>query len=382
MINLLSEEQQKQYQEFVDFMDKNVQPYAADWEKSEIIPRDIIDLCAKAGYIGGAMPVELGGLGWDHVTYGIFTAAVAKASTSFAGLFNVHTMVMKSIDKWGTPAQKEKWLPSMIKGEVLGAFALTEPEAGSDIKGIQTSFVEKDDNVIINGTKRWITFGGMADVFLLFGKLNGEDDKPTAILVDKNTPGVKVNRIDNMIGFKAAALAVLEFHDVEVPKENIVAKPGFAFSCISPFALEYGRISVAYTALGIMRGCLEVCSSHVLKRTTFGDKLISRSTIKEMITTMGVDYTAACSLCIHACQMKDEHNPISADEVLAAKYFATKAARKHADDAVQIMGATGCNESHPVSRYFRDSKVLEIIEGSNQIIEMLLGSSFTRKYKK
>lgn len=381
MIELLSREHKKKHLEFERFVESNVQPSTCEWEMNECIPREIIDKCIEAGYIGGIMPEEFGGLGWDHLTYGVFTEAVAKASTSLSGLFNVHTMVMKSILKWGTEEQKHKWLLSMTRGKVLGAFALTEPEAGSDIKGINTTFTETEDKIIINGTKRWITFGGLADVFIVFGKMNGEDEKATAVLVEKNSPGLNVIQIKNMVGFKAGALVVLEFDNCETSKENILARPGFAFSHIAPYALEYGRISVAFAALGIIRGCLEYCSSHVLKRETFGEKLISQSTIKEIITKMGVDYEAASHLCIYSCNTKDTHKTSSAEKVIMAKYFATKAARKHSDNAVQIHGAVGCNESHPVAKYYRDTKMLEIIEGSNQIIEMILGNSFVRKHR-
>ncbi|WP_028560601.1 acyl-CoA dehydrogenase family protein [Paenibacillus pinihumi] len=381
MIGLLSREQKEKYTEFGKFVQSNVQPFAWEWEINECIPREVIDKCAEAGYMGGILPEEFGGQGWDHLTYGVFTEVVAKASTSLSGLFNVHTMVMKSILKWGTEEQKQKWLPSMTQGKVLGALALTEPEAGSDIQGITTTFTETEDKIIINGTKRWITFGGLADVFIVFGKMNGQDEKATAVIVEKNAPGLNVVQIKNMIGFKASALAVLEFDNCEISKENVLAKPGFALSHIAPYALDYGRISVAFTALGIMRGCLEYCTSHVLKRKTFGEKLISHSTIKEMITKMGVDYEAAAHLCIHSCHDKENHHPSSAEKVIIAKYFTTKAARKHSDNAVQILGAMGCNESHPVARYYRDTKTLEIIEGSNQIIEMILGNSFARKYR-
>ncbi|WP_434752101.1 acyl-CoA dehydrogenase family protein [Paenibacillus amylolyticus] len=380
MMDLLSTEHREKHLEFAKFVESNIQPFASQWEVDEAIPREIIDKCREAGYLGGILPKELGGLGWDHLTFGLFIEAVAKESTSLSGLFNVHTMVMKSIQKWGTEAQVQKWLPSMTCGKRIGALALTEPEAGSDIKGIGTTFTEDDDKIIINGTKRWITFGGLADVFIVFGKLNGEKEKATAVLVERNTPGLNVSPIHNMIGFKAGELATLEFNNCIVSKENILGKPGFAFSHIAPYALDYGRVSVAFTALGILRGCLEYCSRHVLKRKAFGEKLIVQSTIKEMMTQMGVDYEAASYLCVHSCYAKEVHLPNSAEKVIMAKYFATKAARKHSDNAVQIHGAMGCNETHPVARYYRDSKTLEIIEGSNQIIEMILGNSIVRKH--
>lgn len=381
MLDMLSTEHKEKHVEFKKFVEHNVEPFASDWEMNEVIPGEIINKFKEAGYFGGIMPNELGGLGWDHLTFGLFIEAVAKGSTSLSGLFNVHTMVMKSIHKWGTEEQINKWLPDMSSGKLLGALALTEPEAGSDVKGITTTLTETEDHILLNGSKRWITLGGLADVFIVFGKVNGDDEKATAILVEKNTPGLKVTPIKHMIGFKAGALAVLDFDNCKISKKNILAKPGFAFSHISPYALEYGRISVSFTALGIMRGCLEYCSSHVLKRKTFGQKLIFQSTIKEMIAQMGVDYEAASSLCIHSCHTKEAHNPNSSEKIIMAKYFTTKAARRHSDNAVQIHGASGCNESHPVARYFRDTKTLEIIEGSNQIIEMILGNSLVTKYR-
>lgn len=382
MIELLLDEQKEKYIEFCSFAESNVQPYASDWEREERISRDIVDKCIEQGYLGCTMPEEFNGNGWDSITYGIFTEVIARSSTSLAGLFNVHTMVMQTLFKWGTEEQKNKWLYRMCKGEILGAFALTEPDAGSDIRGIKTKFTPKGDKIVLNGKKRWITFGGLADIFVVFGMMDDESGKPVACIVEKNTPGFEIIPITNMLGFKASYLAVLEFNDCEVAKENIIAKPGFAFSHIAPYALDFGRVSVAFTALGIIDGCLNYCCNHVLRRKTFNSRLIDQSTIKEMITKMGVDYEAASHLCINSCRAKDMNNPNYAEKVMIAKYFTTRAAHRHADNAVQIMGATGCNENHATARYYRDSKVLEIIEGSNQIHEMILGNSFTKKFRK
>lgn len=381
VLEFLSEKQRELYGEFKEFVRENVASYAQQWEMNEEVPGNIIDKCAKKGYLGSTMPEELGGLGWDMVTYGAFTATIAESSTSLAGLFNVHTMLMQTILKWGTNEQKEKWLPRLIKGELIGAFALTEPVAGSDIKMIETKFTMKDDRIIINGSKKWITFGGYADLILLFGYTDEENPKPVACLIETKDPNVKVHRIHNMLGFKASYLAMLEFENCVVKQENLVLKPGFAFSHLSPYALNFGRISVAYTALGMLRGCLGYVCRHVNTRKTFGEKLIDRSTIKEMISKMGTDYEAACYLCIEACKATDTKDLDAVEKVMKAKYFITRAVNEHVHSAVQIMGALGCNENHPVARYYRDAKVLEIIEGSNQIHEMLLSRSYVRKYQ-
>lgn len=379
MIELLTKEQAERYEQFCEFVKEHVHPFASEWEAKERIPRDVIDRAAAAGYLGGALPSKYGGSDWDAVTYGIFTEAVARASTSFSGLFNVHTMVMQTILKWGTEEQKDYWLPRMCRGEILAAFALTEPNAGSDIRRVSTKMSIDETHIIINGEKRWITFGGLADLYLVFGRSNDDANNEMACLVERNNPGLEVQSIPNMIGFKASQLAVLNFNNVAVSKNNMIAKPGFAFSHITPFALDYGRISVAFTALGMLKGCLEYSCGHALTRSAFNAKLIEQSSIKEMITKMGADFEAASHLCIHAVKAKDEHEPGSVEKVMLAKYFTTQAAREHAANAVQILGALGCHEAHPVARYYRDSKTLEIIEGSNQILERILGNSIARK---
>lgn len=380
MIDLLSAEQSEKYDEFRLFVQNNVQALAHTWEKKAGIPQSIIDRCAEAGYLGCTLPGEYQGNNWDILTYGLFTETVTRASASLGALFNVHTMVMQTLFKWGTDEQKNRWLSRMCRGEILAAFALTEPEAGSDIKGIKTTISLKENEIRLNGRKKWITFGEKADLYLVFG-IDDEHKSPTACIVEKNAPGLTVIPINDMLGFRGSHLAILEFKDCVVKKENIIAKPGFAFTHIAPYALEYGRVSVAFTALGILKGCLEYCSTHVATRKTFNTRLSEQSTIKEMITKMGVDYEAARYLCFHACRAKQAQDPEASEKVMQAKYFATRAARRHANNAVQILGALGCHEDHPVARYYRDSKILEIIEGSNQVHEMVLSNSFVRKYR-
>ena len=372
--------QQESYQQFLDFVDEYVEPYANDWDIRQEIPRDMIRLCAEQGYLGGTLPREFHGKGWDYVTYGIFTEAVGRGSISLSGLFNVHTMVAETVLKWGTEEQKSHWLPLLASGEQVAALALTEPGAGSDLKMIQTEYRRRGDRFLLNGVKKWITFGAAADVLLVFGRLDGE--QPIACLVPKDSRGLTITHIRDMLGFKASYLAKLEFDNVEVPVANMIGRSGFGLSLLAPYALEFGRISIAFASLGLLRACLETCGVHVMERQSFGAHLIEHGMISHMITDMGVDLEAATLLGLQACKAKDEHRADATEKIMIAKYFASRAGVRHSSNAVQIMGALGCNDNHSVSRYYRDSKTMEIVEGSNQIHQLLLGKDFAKKAKR
>ncbi|QUL52229.1 acyl-CoA dehydrogenase family protein [Paenibacillus tritici] len=379
MHNSLTETQMERYKEFQDFATSLVEPYANQWDIDEALSPDIIAECAARGYMGGMIPRQYGGQEWDCVTYGLLNEAVGRSSASLTALFNVHTMVAQTLLKWGTEQQKEKWMARLAEGSILGAFALTEPGAGSDIQGITSEYKPEGDGFVLNGTKRWITCGGLADIFIVFGKLNG---KPTACIVERAQPGVTVIPVNNMLGFKAGHLAVLEFRNCIVPRDNMIGHEGIAFNYIAPYALEFGRISVAWAAVGLLRGCLENSGAHALRRRTFDRFLAEHSIISKYITDMGVELEAAKLLCLDACRLKDEGLPEATERIMAAKYYASAASARHSAHAVQIMGAIGCNEHFSVSRYYRDSKTFEIIEGSSEISQMILGKSYARKAKK
>jgi alkylation response protein AidB-like acyl-CoA dehydrogenase len=376
MIELIEGNHKEKYLEFREFASKKVELQANQWDIQQEVPRDIISICAEAGFLGCSLPPQYGGKGWDFMTFGLLNEAINRSSVSLGGLFNVHNMVSQTILKWGTEEQKEKWLHQLAAGTQMGAFALTEPGAGSDVQGIETTYEDKGDTLILNGKKRWITFGGIADLILVFGKLDGQ---PTVCIVEKGTPGFNVIPIKDMLGFRAAHLAILEFDDCEVKKENIIGKPGLALSFVAPYALKYGRMSVACASLGLLRACFETCSSYIFKRKTFDTLLVDHGMIRTMMADMGVELEAAQLMCWNACRAEDEKALNSNEKILMAKYYASLAAARHASNAVQIMGAVGCNENYAVSRYYRDAKVMEIIEGSNQVQQMLLGKSLCKK---
>ncbi len=227
--------------------------------------------------------------------------------------------------------------------------------------------------------KRWTSYGEKADLFLIFGK---DQDKSIAALITKDTPGLNISPLKNMMGFKAAHMAQLTFHDIEIPETDIVGKPGFALSHVASIGLHYGRISTSCSALGLLRACFEESILYASSRK-IGNKYVGEEgMIRSLIARMGTDLQAAGLLCYTACKAEDEHTPDVYEKVQMAKYFTSKAVVRAASDAVQIRGASGCHESSPVARYYRDSKIMEIIEGTTQIHERMLGKTFVDKANK
>jgi len=373
MRHLLTDQQELRHKDFKAFVNLNVEPFAESWDREQRIPDSVISLLAKSGYLGCSLPSDYGGQGWDIVTFGLLNEALGRGSPALTGVLTVQAMVSMALLKWGTKEQKEKWLPPLAKGGIIGAFALTEPGAGSDIQSLATGFIPEGDHFILRGHKKWISCAQIAHLFLVFGKL---DQRPAACLVPRDTPGLRVEPIHDMMGFRAAGLAEIHFNNVVVPSANLVGKPGFALSHVAPVGLHYGRISTAWSGLGLLRGCFEESLAHAATRK-IGNKTVGDiGMIRSLIARMGTDLEAGSFLCHSACRAEDEHLPEVFQKTLMAKYFTSRAAVSAASDAVQIRGASGCHGSSAVSRYYRDAKILEIIEGTTQIHEDILGKMF------
>jgi alkylation response protein AidB-like acyl-CoA dehydrogenase len=253
---------------------------------------------------------------------------------------------------------------------------LTEPNVGSAIQSLETTFVQDGDNYILNGCKRWISGGQIADLFMVFGRC---ENKSLACLVSKEAPGLAITPIETMLGFRAGRLAQIDFSGVKVPAEDLVGKPGFALSHVAPTGLQYGRLSTACSALGLLRGCFEESIAYASSRKIAGRRIGEEGMICSMITQMGTDLQAANLLCYSACKAEDDHLPETFEKTMVAKYFASRAAVRAASDAVQIRGASGCHEGSPAARFYRDAKITEIIEGTTQIHEQVLGRIFLHR---
>jgi len=279
----------------------------------------------------------------------------------------VHGMVAQSILRWGSGLLKERWLSRLARGEVIGAYGLTEPNVGSDAQSVETRAERFRDFYLLNGQKKWISFGQIADLFLIFAQCEG---KPTAFLVARDNPGLSIKPISGMLGTRAAMLAELYLNDCRIPKENIVGREGFGFSHILPVTLDFGRYSVAWGCVGIAQGCFEACMSYAGERKQFGSYLKDYQLIRKMLTGMITNIKAARLLCYQAGYYKDINDPRTLSETLIAKYFASTMVTRVANNAVQIHGANGCSSEYSVQRYLRDAKVMEIIEGSTQLLEV------------
>lgn len=365
----LTLEQKDNQATFRDFVDREIIPDADRFDLEESIPPELIQKLGREGYLGALLPKEFGGKGLDAIAIGLLNEEVGRGCSSLRSLLTVHGMVAQTLLKWGSKTQQEYWLPRLASGQVIAAFGLSEPNVGSDAKSVETTATFNGDFYVLNGQKRWITFGQIADVFLIFAQCEG---KPSAFLVESNTPGLSIQPISGMLGVKASMLAQLSLNECQIPSENLVGRPGFGFSHIAATALDYGRYSVAWGCVGIAGACLEACTRYASQRKQFGTYLKDHQLIQQMVAEIIVNLKAARLLCYQAGHLKNIGDPRAILETSIAKYFAAKTATQAASDAVQIHGANGCSSEYSVQRYLRDAKIMEIIEGSTQIQQVTI----------
>jgi glutaryl-CoA dehydrogenase (non-decarboxylating) len=365
----LTNEQVQQREAFRSFVDARVAPFANGYDHEERLPRSLIQETAQQGYLGAILPEEYGGRGMSMLVYGLLNEEIARGCSSLRSLLTVHGMVAHVVLKWGSKESRTRWLPLLATGEKIAAFALTEPDVGSDARAIETSAVASSNSYVLNGRKRWITFGQLADVFLVFAQCEG---RPTALLVERDTPGLSIEPITGMLGVRASMLAELRFENCRVPRENIVGREGFGFSHVASMALDLGRYTVAWGCVGIGQACLEASLNYSSERRQFGAYLKDHQLIRRMLTGMITNVKAARLLCLRAGYLKDLGATEAIMETSVAKYFASTMATRVASDAVQIHGAHGCSSESSVQRHLRDAKIMEIIEGSTQMQEILI----------
>jgi glutaryl-CoA dehydrogenase (non-decarboxylating) len=375
---LLADDQEAKYSEFKEFVSLHVEPFATAWDRDQQIPRAMVSRMGDAGHLGALIPRAYSGQGWNTVTFGLLNEAFGRGSSALTDVITCQAMVSTTLLKWGTQEQRNRWIPSLAKGETLGAFALTEPSAGSDTQSLTTNCVPTsgDANLILNGHKKWISCAQFADLFLVFGMIG---QCSVACLITRGTPGFCITPIRDMMGFRAAGLGELHFDNVLVPAANVVGKPGFGLSHVAAVGLHCGRVSTACSGAGLLRGCLEESIAYAATRAIATHTLGDLGMIQSLITRMGTDSEAGRLLCLSACQAEDDRHPEALRKTLMAKYFTSRAAVRAASDAVQIRGASGCHGSSPVSRFYRDAKILEISEGTTQIHEQMLGQMLVNR---
>jgi alkylation response protein AidB-like acyl-CoA dehydrogenase len=360
-----------------DYLDREVVPQAGAWDRDEALPRSAVAALAAHGILGANVSPAQGGSGMDALAWGEALESLGEASVALLSVVTVHAMCSHAIDRWGEPATQGAWLPGMAAGRVLGAFALTEPGFGSDAKNIETRVEDEGTHWRLNGRKRWISGARLADVILVLGQTAAG---PTAVLVPRDAAGLTITPIGGLLGFRAAQPCDLTLTDVRVPKTNLIGPEGMGFSHVAGSALDVGRYCVACGCTGLIRACLRASVDYARSRKQFGVALREHQLIQAMLADMATSYRAARALWRHVAELRRQSDPSSITETTAAKYFASTAATRAANDAVQIHGANGCGPDYPVQRYFRDARVSEIIEGSNQMQQIMLAFDALRRF--
>ncbi|PIU57260.1 MAG: acyl-CoA dehydrogenase [Chloroflexi bacterium CG07_land_8_20_14_0_80_51_10] len=357
-----------------EFGERHIIPVASDDDRNGRFPIDIIKGMAALGLLGGPVPQEYGGLGIDNVCYGIICEEIARASAAvFTSALTVQvSLVQLPILRYGSEEQKQKWLTRTTKGELLGCFALTEPNVGSDAASIETSAVLDGDHWVLNGSKMWISNGGVADLALVFAQTDKAKRHRgiAAFIVERGTPGFSSRDFDKM-GLHSSNTAELSFQDCRVPAANVLGNVGEGFR-IAMYALDCGRFSTAAACVGVAQACIDASIKFAQERQQFGKTIASFQLIQEMIADMTVETEAARFLVYRVGDLKDKGRPI-VREASIAKYYAAEVAIRAAQNAIKVHGGYGYSDDYPVGRYLRDAVGMNLYEGTSQIQKLIVG---------
>jgi glutaryl-CoA dehydrogenase (non-decarboxylating) len=371
----LTPAQEARQQGFRGFVEREVEPRAAQHDRTGEFSPELVRALAAEGCFRMVGPAAPGSPPPDAMELGLLCHEVGRACAATHSLLTVHSMALSALIRWGSAGQQADLVPRLAAGEAIIAFALSEPGAGSDAASLATTAVRTGDGYELTGTKKWISFGQIADVFLLFARLDGGI---TAFLVERDAPGLTLVPISGLSGCRGAMLAELRLESCQVPTGSVVGRPGTGWQWVAATALDTGRYSVAWGSVGLAQACLDAALCHAAQRQQFGRPLAEHQLVQGMIADMVVEVGAARLLCHRAGQLRGAGDP---DAVLAtsiAKYHAARTANRVAADAVQIHGASGFLETSPVQRHWRDAKVMEVIEGSTQIQQIVIASAAVR----
>lgn len=358
------------------FVDERVVPAAGAFDREAAIPPSFLAEVGALGAFGAALPREYGGRGIDMIALGAVHEEFGRGCSSLRSLLTVHTMVGWAITRWGTAAQRAEWLGRLAAGETLASFCLTEAEAGSDTQAITTTARRDGTDWIIRGRKKWITGGAVAGLYLVFAKT---ESGVSGFLVPR-AAGVGVVPITDVLGTRASMLAELVLDDVRVPAGALLGPRGFAPGFVMTATLDIGRYSVAWGSVGIIQACLDASAAYARERRIGGTPLAGFQLTQAKLADMVTAAAAGRALCERAGRLKDDGDPATVMATWVAKYFASRAAARAAADAVQLHGANGCTGDYPVARLYRDAKIMEIIEGSNELQQITIASAADQEW--
>ena len=360
-----------------------VRPQADGAEREARFPREIFRMLGKAGLLSLPYPEELGGGGQSYETYLQVVEELATAWLAVGLGVSVHTLTCFPIATAGTPEQQERWLPGMLGGDQLGAYCLSEPASGSDAAAVRTRAVADGDEFVIDGVKAWISHAGQADFYTLFARTSGEPDGParasgiSCLHVPAQTPGVSAAAPEHKMGMRSSVTAQMIFEGARVPAGNLVGERDRGFR-IALAALDAGRLGIAACSTGLAQAALDLAAQYARERRQFGQAIIDFEGLQFMLADMATAVAASRALYLAAARRKDAGLAIG-QQAAMAKLFASDTAMRVATDAVQVLGGYGYVEDFPAERLMREAKVLQIVEGTNQIQRMVIGRQLAKQ---
>jgi len=375
----LTEEQELVKQNMREFAQKYVDPIAAEIDESGRFPAEVVSKLGEMGYMGMPYPVEYGGAGTDYLTYALAVEELSKSCAATGFTMSVHTsLAVGPINNFGNEEQKKKFLTPLCQGKHLGAFALTEPGAGTDVNGATTTAVLDGDEYVLNGTKTFTSNGPVADTFVTFAwtdKSAGAKGM-SAFIISKDAPGLRVGEHFMKMGIRASQTSEIIFKDCRIPKANLLGVEGQGLK-IAMNCFDHGRIGIAAQAVGIAQAAMEESISYSKERVQFGKPISKNQAIQWWIADMATDISCARFLYMHAAWLKDQGLPFT-KEASMAKVFSAEMCMKHTIKAVQIHGGYGYIKGQKVERLMRDAKITEIYEGTSEAQRMVIANNMLR----
>lgn len=359
-----------------DFAQNELKPGVIERDEHQKFPTDQIKMMGELGFLGMMVDPKYGGGGMDTISYVLAMEEISKVDASCSVIMSVNnSLVCWGIQTYGTEEQKQKYLPRLVTGEIIGAFCLSEPEAGSDATSQRTTAIDKGDYYLLNGTKNWITNGSSASVYLVIAQTDIEKGHKgiNAFIVEKGLPGFVVGPKENKMGIRGSDTHSLMFTDVKVPKENRIGEDGFGFK-FAMITLTGGRIGIAAQALGIASGAYELALAYSKERKTFGKPIYQHQAIAFKLADMATEIEAARLLCLKSAWHKDMHMDYGLSSAMA-KLFSSRVAMWVTTEAVQVHGGYGYVKEYHVERLMRDAKITQIYEGTSEVQKIVISRS-------
>ncbi|HEY2947678.1 MAG TPA: acyl-CoA dehydrogenase family protein [Micromonosporaceae bacterium] len=360
-----------------ELADRELAPRVEEFEARGQFPREVVRTLARSGLFGLPYPAEYGGGEQPYEVYVQVLEVLAARWLAVAEAVSVHTLACYPIAAYGTDQQRKRFLPDLLGGQLLGAYCLSEPAGGSDAAALTTRAIRDGDSYVVSGTKAWITHAGVADVYNVFCRTGGPGPGGISCLfADAATPGINPQARERTMGVRSSPVAQIAFDDARIPADRLVGEEGAGFR-IAMQALDSGRLGIAACAVGLAQAAVDYAVAYAMEREQFGQPIIEFQGLGFLLADMATSVSAARALTLAAARLRDARRPYST-EAAKAKLFATDTAMRVTTDAVQVLGGYGYVADHPVERYMREAKALQIVEGTNQIQRMVIARSLAK----